>query len=172
MTHSTTQTPGPVVSRGVKLFWLAALLIVGGSIVVTLFGYSGHSRVTRLYQNGVTVEGRAVDVRTDGDGRTSGVTVRFRPTGKAPVTVDLPTTPPLPRTEEGSPIEVIYHADDTSDVLSTAQMRALEPDWNPLTVAGFTLMVAGVGVLFPAGRKPRSSGTAHPAVADGAPRSG
>lgn len=172
MTHSTTQTPGPAVSRGVKLFWLAALLFVGGSIVVTLFGYSGHSRVTRLYQNGVTVEGRAVDVRTDGGGGTSGITVRFRPTGKAPVTVDLPTTPSLPRTKEGSPIEVIHHADDTSDVLSTAQLRALEPDWNPLTVAGFALMAVGVGVLFPAGRKRGPRGTAHPAPADGAPRTG
>ena len=172
MTHSTTQTPAPVVSRGVKLFWLAALLIVGGSIVVTLFGYSGHSRVTRLYQHGVTVEGRAVDVRTDGDGRTSGVTVRFRPTGKAPVTVDLPTTPSLPHAEEGRPIEVIYHADDTSDVLSTAQLRALEPDWNPLSVAGFAVMAAGVCVLFPAGCKPRPTGAASPAPADGAPRTG
>lgn len=169
MTHSTPQTPGPAVSRGVKLFWLAALLFVGGSIVVTLFGYSGHTRVTRLYQNGVTVEGKAVDVRTDGDGRTSGITVRFRPKGKIPVTVDLPTTPPLPHTKEGSPIEVIYHADDPSDVLSTPQLRALEPDWNPLSVAGFALMAAGVVVLFPAGRKPRNRATASPEPADGTP---
>ncbi|EPH43955.1 DUF3592 domain-containing protein [Streptomyces aurantiacus] len=144
------------MSRGLKLGWLAALLIVVGSIVVTLFGYSGHSRVTRLYQQGVTVEGEAVEVTTDGRGRTSGITVRYRPTGRAPVTAELPTTPKLPRAVEGRPIEVIYDSEDPDDVLSTAQLHAVQPDWNPLSVLGFGVMGAGLVVVVMAARRPRS----------------
>ncbi|MFD5699751.1 hypothetical protein [Streptomyces lasiicapitis] len=156
MTNTTTRPPGFRVSRGVKLGWLTALLLVAGTIVVTMFAYSGHSRVTRLYESGVTVEGKAIKVTTDGQGRVTAITVRYRPKGKPPVTTELPTTPKLPHAVQGRSIEVVYNSDDTSDVLSTPQLHAVQPDWNPLSVLGFGMMGASVVTWVKAARQPRS----------------
>ncbi|WP_107450213.1 DUF3592 domain-containing protein [Streptomyces silvensis] len=156
MTHMTTRAPRPRVSRGVKRFWLGALLVVAGSVVVTLFGYVGHSRVLRLQEHGVFVRGTVVAVSTDGDGRTRSLTVRFRPSaGGGPVTAELPTSPPLPKAEEGRPIDVVYHTDDTSDVLTKAQVRNEEPDLNPLSVSGLLVIGGGLFVVASAAWRPR-----------------
>lgn len=127
-----------------KRLYLAALLVVLGSVVVTCFGYTGHTLVTTLYSRGVPVVAETVSVATDADGRTTDITVRFRPTGGADsVTAELPTSPPLPRAVEGRPIEVVYDSHGPADVLSTDQLHRLAPDGNPMVVAGFVLMALG-----------------------------
>lgn len=149
--------PPPHRPRRRRRGYAAVLLFVLGSIVVSCFGRPGQSRVTRLYERGVPVVARAVSVTTDDAGRTTGITVRFRPKdGGAPVTTTLPAAPRPPRAAEGPQLKVVYDSRDPSDAPSGAQLRRQAPDWNAMVVAGVALMAAGPVVAVSARRRPRA----------------